>query len=317
MSSQRSSFGRFWSGLSAEHQSAVLLVSGISILGLSDNFVPYVSDEIGLGQFHFMRSAMALICVLGLAMLGSQSLRPIRWPAVMLRTVLLTASMALYFAVLSFLPVAIAGAGLFTSPIFVLLFSVLLFGLKPGWRRILAVLTGSAGMWLVLRPDSLGFHPLQFLPVLAGALYALSSITTKRLCSEESALALVAVYFAVLGGAGLVWAVAAPAFISGPVPPEADFIVKGLVWADMLVWFWVGLMAVLTVLSIWMLARAYQIAETSYAVIYEYSYLISAGVVGVWLWQAQFSLSSLGGMALIVLSGLIITLATRQRSSDK
>ena len=70
MSSQRSFFGRFWSGLSAEHQSAVLLVSGISILGLSDNFVPFVSDEIGLGQFHFMRSAMALICVFGLACAG-------------------------------------------------------------------------------------------------------------------------------------------------------------------------------------------------------------------------------------------------------
>ena len=316
MSLQRASFLRVWSGLSAEHQSAVLLVTGISILGLSDNFVPFVSDKIGLGQFHFMRSALALICVFGLAVLTSQNLRLISWPAVMLRTALLASSMALYFAVLSFLPVAIAGAGLFTSPIFVLLFSVLLFGLKPGWRRVLAVLTGSAGVWLVLRPDSLGFHPLQFLPVLAGAFYALSSIATKRLCADENPLALVAVYFAVLGAAGLIWAVLAPAFISGPVPPEAAFIVKELVWADAFIWFWVGLMAVLTVLSIWMLARAYQIAETSYAVVYEYSYLISAGLVGIWLWQAQFSLSSLGGMALIVLSGLIITAATRQRSKN-
>jgi len=316
MSLQRASFLRVWSGLSAEHQSAILLVTGISILGLSDNFVPFVSDKIGLGQFHFMRSALALICIFGLAVLTSQNLRLISWPVVMLRTALLASSMALYFAVLSFLPVAIAGAGLFTSPIFVLLFSVLLFGLKPGWRRVLAVLTGSAGVWLVLRPDSLGFHPLQFLPVLAGAFYALSSIATKRLCADENPLALVAVYFAVLGAAGLIWAVLAPAFISGPVPPEAAFIVKGLVWADAFIWFWVGLMAVLTVLSIWMLARAYQIAETSYAVVYEYSYLISAGLVGIWLWQAQFSLSSLGGMALIVLSGLIITAATRQRSKN-
>ena len=254
MSLQRASFLRVWSGLSAEHQSAVLLVTGISILGLSDNFVPFVSDKIGLGQLHFMRSALALICVFGLAVLTSQNLRLISWPAVMLRTALLASSMALYFAVLSFLPVAIAGAGLFTSPIFVLLFSVLLFGLKPGWRRVLAVLTGSAGVWLVLRPDSLGFHPLQFLPVLAGAFYALSSIATKRLCADENPLALVAVYFAVLGAAGLIWAVLAPAFISGPVPPEAAFIVKGLVWADAFIWFWVGLMAVLTVLSIWMLA---------------------------------------------------------------
>lgn len=313
MSSQQHPVLRHWSGLSAEHQSAVLLVTGISILGLSDNFVPFVSAQIGLGQFHFMRSAIALVCVVGLAMMTGLTLRPVNWPAVLIRTVLLAASMSLYFSVLSFLPVAIAGAGLFTSPIFVLLFSIILFGLRPGWRRVLAVLTGSAGVWLVLRPDSLGFHPLQLLPVLAGAFYALSSIVTKRFCAGESPLALVAVYFAVLGVVGLLWAVLAPALIAGPVPPEADFIVKGLVFADAAVWFWLTVMAVLTVLSIWMLTRAYQIAETSYAVIYEYSYLISAGLIGVWFWQAQFSASNLGGMGLIVVSGLIITLATRQR----
>ena len=103
-------------------------------------------------------------------------------------------------------------------------------------------------------PGQPWLSPLQFLPVLAGAFYALSSIATKRLCADENPLALVAVYFAVLGAAGLIWAVLAPAFISGPVPPEAAFIVKGLVWADAFIWFWVGLMAVLTVLSIWMLA---------------------------------------------------------------
>ena len=313
MPSYPSSLSRYWSALSAEHQSAFLLVTGISILGLSDNFVPYVSSDIGLGQFHFMRSAVALVCIMGLAALTGFSLRPLRWSAVLLRTVLLAASMGLYFSVLSFLPVAIAGAGLFTSPIFVLIFSVLLFGLRPGWRRVLAVLTGSAGVWFVLRPDSMSFHPLQLLPVLAGAFYALSSITTKRLCADESPLALVAVYFFVLGGAGLLWAVGAPGLVAGLSSPEAAFIIKGLVRPGPSVWFWVSVMAVLTVLSIWMLTRAYQIAETSYAVIYEYSYLISAGLVGLWLWQARFSLSSLAGMALIVLSGLIITRATSQR----
>ena len=313
MSSQTPYLLRYWSALSAEHQSAVLLVTGISILGLSDNFVPYVSQDIGLGQFHFMRSFSALVCILVLAALTGFSLRPVNWPAVLIRTVLLAASMGLYFSVLSFLPVAIAGAGLFTSPIFVLIFSVLLFGLRPGWRRILAVLTGSAGVWFVLRPDSLSFHSLQFLPVLAGAFYALSSIVTKRLCADESPLALVAVYFFVLGCGGLLWAVSAPFLTAGLVSPEADFLVRGLVWAEPVIWVWITVMAVLTVLSIWMLTRAYQIAETSYAVIYEYSYLISAGLVGLWLWQAQFSLSSLAGMGLIVLSGLIITYATSQR----
>ena len=194
MSSENSFFMRKWSALSAGHQSAALLLAGISILGLSDNFVPYVSEQIGLGHFHFMRSGLALICVIALAVLTGFTLRPVNWAAVLIRTALLASSMGFYFSVLSFLPVAIAGAGLFTSPIFVLLFSMVLFGLRPGWRRVLAVVTGSAGVWFVLRPDSLGFHPLQILPVLAGAFYALSSITTKRLCAEESPLALVAVY---------------------------------------------------------------------------------------------------------------------------
>ena len=313
MSSQLSFLVHYWTALSAEHKSAVLLVAGISILGLSDNFVPYVSQEIGLGQFHFMRSFAALVCIFVLAALTGFSLRPVRWTAVLIRTVLLAASMGLYFSVLSFLPVAIAGAGLFTSPVFVLIFSVFLFGLRPGWRRVLAVLTGSAGVWLVLRPDSLSFHPLQFLPVLAGAFYALSSIATKRLCADESPLALVAVYFFVLGCGGLLWAVCAPVLAAGLSSPEADFMTRGLIRADLEIWFWITVMAVLTVLSIWMLTRAYQIAETSYAVIYEYSYLISAGLVGVWLWQAQFSLSSLAGMGLIVVSGLIITYAASRR----
>ena len=117
----------------------------------------------------------------------------------------------------------------------------------------------------------------QFLPVLAGAFHALSSIATNgsalmKTCRSGGCL------FCCSGAAGLIWAVLAPAFISGPVPPEAAFIVKGLVWADAFIWFWVGLMAVLTILSIWMLVGAYQIAETSYAVVYEYSYLISAGL---------------------------------------
>ena len=315
MSLQRASFLRVWSGLSAEHQSAVLLVTGISILGLSDNFVPFVSDKIGLGQFHFMRSALALICVFGLAVLTSQNLRLISWPAVMLRTALLASSMALYFAVLSFSRRHCRGRPVHLTYICVAVFRSVIWA-----EARLAACSGCADRlsWCMAcsAPGQPWLSPFTFLPVLAGAFYALSSIATKRLCADENPLALVAVYFAVLGAAGLIWAVLAPAFISGPVPPEAAFIVKGLVWADAFIWFWVGLMAVLTVLSIWMLARAYQIAETSYAVVYEYSYLISAGLVGIWLWQAQFSLSSLGGMALIVLSGLIITSATRQRSKN-
>ncbi len=305
-----------WATQKPQNQSAMLMVTGISILGISDNFVPYVSEQVGLGQFHFMRSLIALACILFFARITNLTLLPVSWWAVFLRTAFLSISMGLFFSVLSFLPVAVAGAGLFTSPIFVLLFSFLLFGLRPGRRRILAVLIGTTGVFLILRPDKLDFNLLQLMPVLAGAFYALASITTRRLCADESPLALVAAYFVFLCVAGLIWAASVSVIFGGPFSPEAEFIFRRLVWTSTEVWLWIALMAIMTVIAAWMLFRAYQIAETSYAVIYEYSYLISGGFVGLILWKAELNLSSLGGMVMIILSGVIITLAKRQHAQN-
>jgi drug/metabolite transporter (DMT)-like permease len=45
--------------------------------------------------------------------------------------------MILYFSVIPMMPIAEAGAGLFTSPIFVLLFSFLFFGEKNFYSAII------------------------------------------------------------------------------------------------------------------------------------------------------------------------------------
>ena len=46
---------------------AVLLLSGISIFGFSDNLTLLVSDQVGVGQFHFSRSLFAVFVVLFLS----------------------------------------------------------------------------------------------------------------------------------------------------------------------------------------------------------------------------------------------------------
>ena len=71
------------------------------------------------------------------------------------------------------MPIAEAGSGLFTSPIFVLLFSYLLFKERIGWRRALAVLMGTIGVLLILKPGQEGFSGFHLLPILSGASYAL------------------------------------------------------------------------------------------------------------------------------------------------
>ena len=55
---------------------AILLVCGISIFGFSDNLTMLVSDQVGVGQFHFSRSLIAMFMVFGLGRVFGLSVIP-------------------------------------------------------------------------------------------------------------------------------------------------------------------------------------------------------------------------------------------------
>ena len=133
------------------------------------------------------------------------SIIPKLWKPVFVRTVFMVVAIFMYFSVMPMMPIAEAGAGLFTSPIFVLLFSAILFKERIGWRRISAVVLGSCGVLLILRPGSDGFSLYHLLPVLSGASYALGSIITFRYLSDESPLAILMSFIVAIGlsGSGL------------------------------------------------------------------------------------------------------------------
>ena len=96
-------FFRFFpSFLSQSQKSGILLASGLIILGFSDALLPFVSDDVGLGQFHFIRSALSLFGVFWLARQTSMSIMPKSWAAVVMRSLFIIIAMMLFFSVLSF-----------------------------------------------------------------------------------------------------------------------------------------------------------------------------------------------------------------------
>ena len=230
------------SSISPEGRSAVLLVAGISIFGFSDNLTMLVSEDVGVGQFHFSRSLFAVFMVIAIF---------------------------LYFSVMPMMAIAEAGAGLFTSPIFVLLFSAILFRERIGWRRILAVAMGSCGVLLILQPGSEGFSPYHLIPVLSGASYAFGSIITFRYLSDESPLAILMSFIVAIGLCGGAVATGLTVLpVSQELIAQAPFLFRG--WQVVGVWFWIW-MAVIAMgacMALSMMTRAYQIAQTSYAAIY-------------------------------------------------
>ena len=269
-----------------------------------------VSDDVGVGQFHFSRSLFAVSMVAILGKFLGLSVIPRLWKPVLVRTLFMVIAIFLYFSVMPMMAIAEAGAGLFTSPIFVLIFSAILFRERIGWRRILAVVMGSCGVLLILRPGSDGFSLYHLIPVLSGASYAFGSIITFRYLSDESPLAILMSFIVAIGLCG-------GAFATGltVVPPsqeliaQAPFLFRGWQMVDVWFWIWMAVIAIGACVALSMMTRAYQIAQTSYAAIYEYAYLISVGFFGWAFWGVVPDLLSTAGIVLIIFAGVLIVLA--------
>ena len=298
------------SSISPEGRSAVLLVAGISIFGFSDNLTMLVSEDVGVGQFHFSRSLFAVSMVAILGKFLGLSVIPRLWKPVLVRTLFMVIAIFLYFSVMPMMAIAEAGAGLFTSPIFVLIFSAILFRERIGWRRILAVVMGSCGVLLILRPGSHGFSLYHLIPVLSGASYAFGSIITFRYLSDESPLAILMSFIVAIGLCGGAFATGltvVPA--SQELIAQAPFLFRGWQMVDAWFWIWMAVIAIGACVALSMMTRAYQIAQTSYAAIYEYAYLISVGFFSWAFWGVVPGILSIAGIVLIIFAGVLIVLA--------
>ena len=296
---------------------AILLVSGISIFGFSDNLTLLVSDQVSVGQFHFSRSMIAVFMVIGLGRVFRLSVIPKYWKPILVRTFFMVTSMLLYFGVMPMMPISEAGAGLFTSPIFVLIFSTIFFKERIGWRRVFAVIIGSFGVLMVLQPGADGFTFYQIMPVMAGACYALGSIITYRYLREESSLAILMSFIVSIGLCGFLITTLLTFFpVATHFLEQAPFLFKGWQRVDGLFWLWIFVIAAGASSALSLMTRAYQLAQTSYAAIFEYAYLISVGLFSWLFWGIVPNTISAIGILLIISAGIMIVLAPHKQSHD-
>jgi len=288
------------------------VVIAMFILGLIDNFVANIAAEVSVWQFHFLRSLAMCFIVWALSRIFGWRLMPLNWKAVALRSFFFSFAMVLYFGSLGGLSVAQAGAGIFSSPIFVLLISAMFLGTRIGIWRILAVAVGFSGVLLILKPWSDALSVLVFLPVLAGFFYALSGIATRRWCDGENTVTLLMGLFAALGLwglAGVVWLWLFPA--SGGSLDEFAFFTRGWVTPSPMFWVWFSIQVFGSMLAVALLTRGYQSAEVSFVAVFEYSFLLFAGFWGFILHGTLPDSFAFLGIALIIGSGTIIALRSR------
>ena len=287
---------------------ALTMLAAMLVIGCIDNFISLIARDAGLWQFQILRSAMGLPLIILASFLGFGTLWALRLWAVALRSFFVAFAMLFYFGSLAFMPLAQALAGLFTSPIFILLITAFILREPVGPARIWAVFIGFIGILLVLDSDWSTLSWISFLPVVGGLFYAMGAVATRQLCEGESTLSMLAMLFLIQAIIGAL-ALAVLGQFEFTVPEgAAGFIQRGWVWPVTAALPFILLQAVGSVLGVGLIIRAYQIGTASYVAIYEYSVFISGPFFAWMLFGQTVTALQAGGIILIAAAGIVIAL---------
>ena len=291
-----------------DRAAALTMLAAMLVIGCIDNFISLIARDAGLWQFQVLRSAMGLPLIILASFLGFGTLWALRLWAVALRSFFVAFAMLFYFGSLAFMPLAQALAGLFTSPIFILLITAFILREPVGPARIWAVFIGFIGILLVLDSDWSTLSWISFLPVVGGLFYAMGAVATRQLCEGESTLSMLAMLFLIQAIIGAL-ALAVLGQFEFTVPEgAAGFIQRGWVWPVTAALPFILLQAVGSVLGVGLIIRAYQIGTASYVAIYEYSVFISGPFFAWMLFGQTVTALQAGGIVLIAAAGIVIAL---------
>jgi len=291
-----------------DRAAALTMLAAMLVIGCIDNFISLIARDAGLWQFQVLRSAMGLPLIILVSFLGFSTLWALRLWAVALRSFFVAFAMLFYFGSLAFMPLAQALAGLFTSPIFILLITAFILREPVGPARIWAVFIGFIGILLVLDSDWSTLSWISFLPVVGGLFYAMGAVATRQLCEGESTLSMLAMLFLIQAIIGAL-ALAVLGQFEFTVPEgAAGFIQRGWVWPVTAALPFILLQAVGSVLGVGLIIRAYQIGTASYVAIYEYSVFISGPFFAWMLFGQTVTALQAGGIILIAAAGIVIAL---------
>ena len=204
------------------------------------------------------------------------------------RSMLLLAATFFFFAALERLPLSETTAIFFVAPLIVVALAGPLLGEPVGLFRWTAVAIGFAGMLIIQQPGAAAFRWASLLPLAAAACYALQQITTRKVTAGDSATT--TLIFTALAGTAVVSCIV-PFFWETPDWRQAlAMLAMGAIGG-------LGHFAVILAL-----ARA----PASALAPFDYSSLVWAALIGVFVFGETLPPPTLAGAATIAAAGLFV-----------
>lgn len=272
------------------------VVTAVLALSLGDAVIKATDVELPLWQIYVLRSALVLPPLWWLTRRqGNFQFGSLRW--VIVRSALLAVMWLSYYSALPLMPLSLAAAVYYTSPILITVLAAVLSRKWPTTRVLMAIALGFAGVMLILRPDTSGFRLATLLPLLAAFLYALAMVLTARKCRDDNpfALALILNLAFIVTGLGMgLFSGREGSFILGPWQ-SLDLCLLGVL---------VILAGAILIGSVGA-AIAYQNGPPATVAAFDYSYLVFSLIWGFVFFKELPGMIAIAGIAVIVTAGFL------------
>ena len=302
--------------LNTNIQGIGFLVLAMFIFSLQDVAIKWIGGDYPVLEIVIFRNLVALPCTLVLFRLEGQQGLPTtkRHKLEYVRGFLLFLSFTTYMMGLSALPLADVAAIRNSAPLFITFLSVVMLGETVGLNRWLALFVGFIGVLLIVRPGAATFNLGSIFVLLATLLYAFNVMITRRLRTTDSSATMA--YYSTLVYLIAAFVLAPLAILVGEVPnahPSIAFLFRP--WSvptllDLVIMFGLGL---IWASGMYLIARAYSLAQASVAAPFEYVALIFNVMWGYMIWQEMPTAATWTGAILTVASGLYILYRERRK----
>lgn len=281
-------------------QGITLMILAMAGFALGDVGIKALSVGLSLSQI------VLIIGVVGTSFFGALCLikgeaifpRAFLHPSVSIRGLAEVTAALFMVNALALTPLSLVTSVTQAGPLVVAIGAVVIFREKVGWRRWCAILTGLAGVMIILRPGTDGFNALALLAVGAMLALAARDLATRATPKTLSNLQLATVGFTSFNVAALVLL----PFTGAWRMPDGQQIAL------------LALAIVPTIGGYYAITAAMRIGEISVVTPFRYTRLLFGLVLGITLFGETIDLWMIAGGTLIVGSGVYTVLRERKLS---
>lgn len=281
--------------ISDNTRGALYMTGSMAAFTLNDACMKSLSGELPLFQAILLRS-IAVIAFLGFMAWRAGSFRtPIARRdqlLIALRTVVEIAAAFFFISALFHLPIADVTAILQALPLTVTLAGAVFLGEAVGWKRLVAILIGFAGVMLILRPPLLFGEGSGFSVYSIYVLLAVACVTVRDLCARRISVAVPSMTIALAAAVGVMSLGAVGSFTQPWQPVSAT----SLLWLAGASFFVIG--------GYIFSVSAMRSGEIGFVAPFRYTSLIVALLLGLLIFGDWPDNLTLLGSAIVVATGL-------------